>query len=143
MNKTGYTDCPSCGDLISENARACSCGWKVKKQHKSLGMKRCSYSDRGNQCPKWATVDDSTCRYHMNWWDNPRAASQSLDLILRGEIGEDRNWREDAINEFQNAHPEFKVIPASRDEVKTCIDMVKKFMSKAKKLPYNKNKEVA
>lgn len=142
MNKD-YTDCPECAELISKTARACACGWKAKKQNKSVGMKRCSFKSGDIQCPKWATIDDATCRYHIDWWDNPVAAARSLNLILSGEIGRDRNWREDALVEFQHKHPEFKIIPASKDEVKDHVAVTKKYIGKSSSLPYDKNKVVA
>ena len=142
MKNDRYTkECPDCQEVLNKSARACSCGWKGYKKKATGGMKQCGFNDNGRQCPLAATIDDSTCRFHVGWWDNPRIAALNLNDILSGELVlKKENWREEAIREFQEKHPEFAVIPTCREEAKEHINMTKKFIRNAATLPYDKNK---
>ena len=137
MSKT--KQCPKCEEELNIYARACSCGWKKGSKKTSTGIKQCGFMDNGRQCPLAATIDDSTCRFHVGWWDNPRIAALNLDDILSGVLVlKKENWREEALREFQEKHPEFAVVPSSREEAKEHISMTKKFSRNAAMLPYDK-----
>ena len=132
--------CPKCEEELNTYARACSCGWKESKKKKEWS-RRCGFMDNGRQCPLPATIDDSTCRFHVGWWDNPRMAALNLDEILNGTLViKKENWREEVIREFQTKHPEFAIVPTSTEEIKDYIGMTKKFIRNAATLPYDKNK---
>ena len=59
-------------------------------------------------------------------------------------IGYKMDWRDAERMKFLNAHPEFKIIPKSKQDKHDTIAMLLKFMNNTgTKLPYNKNERLA
>ncbi len=135
--------CPECDAMLEASATRChECGW-IKPENKKGGMKQCKFEDNGTRCPLPAVIDDQTCRYHVNFWDDPKTAALNLQEILGGKVNHNRNWREEAIQDFQQRHPEFAVVPQDREEIKAYIDMTRKFLRRGHPLPYDKTKKIS
>lgn len=70
--KAGGRACPSCGDRISVDARACACGWK-RPERQAQAVERtsgCAWNEHGACCQHAGVLSSSTqggpwyCREH-------------------------------------------------------------------------------
>jgi len=98
--------CPKCERPNDENVKKCVCKYVFKEKPQGKG---CAYSHQGQKCPLSGAITETTlagpntqwyCKYHYQYWEDPKSAQQALFGLLNGDIKVERvNWREKLINE--------------------------------------------
>lgn len=142
--------CPDCSEELLANI--CSCGWKWSATPASFDSHQCAYEDAGQQCPLAGTQTDSVkpgestrwyCRYHRNWHEDPKAASQALSGILSGHFGPSPNWRTQTLREkgreLKKSNPEIFITDATSQEIaEVNLSLIRDLQSRMPELPYKK-----
>lgn len=140
--------CSQCGEKY--DGRICPCGYGHKERAFDPNRHLCAYENNGQRCPLAGSISETSrptehtkfyCRYHINWFDNPRLAALNLEEILAGKVSMKKVWQEEMMEKFQADHPEFKFVPSSPADVKDLMTMTRKFVLRSfKQLPYDKTK---
>lgn len=154
MSRPRY--CPGCGTPLSSD-QCRECNWIFEAPPERGHNHQCAYSDSGTQCPMRGTICDSTkpgpetkwyCRYHYNWYENPREASQNLSAILSGQIQQSPKRYTDIVHEqkmasLRKTNPELFHQPINDQDRGEYVSMITAYMkqqAKLMELPYKKQK---
>lgn len=103
-------ECPDCGARLTKPRICSSCGWSVAEDPKhNPDRNRCAFESGGVRCPLMGAIHNTVsrsagtpgyCRFHIGFADDPRAAAQTLDAIVRGDITVEReDWRDKLMRE--------------------------------------------